>query len=122
MMETYLDILTPIIAAGFPDDSLLEKMAASREADLAAVREGRDASGEAQYRLRVTAPPAQIRAALDRRADAEGRARRVLRRGLGCDPDADHTDPAHSRTTTASPMNARTHHGERQARPLYEHV
>jgi amidase len=67
MMATYLDILTPIIAAGFPD-SLLQKMAASREADLAAVREGRDETGEASYRLRVTAPPDQIRAALDLRA------------------------------------------------------
>lgn len=66
MIETYLDILTPIIAAGFPE-SLREEMAASREADLAAVREGRDDSGQAQYRLRVTAPPAEIRAALDAR-------------------------------------------------------
>lgn len=62
MLETYLDILTPIISGGFPD-SLREKMAASREADLAAVREGRDQTGEARYRLRVTAPPAQIIAA-----------------------------------------------------------
>ena len=62
MLETYLDILTPIIAGGFPD-SLLMKMAETREADLAAVREGRDRTGEARYRLRVTAPPAQIIAA-----------------------------------------------------------
>lgn len=66
MMETYLDILTPIISAGFPD-SLLQKMAASREADLALVREGRDETGQAQYRLRVTAPPTALRAALERR-------------------------------------------------------
>ena len=62
MVETYLDLLTPIIAAGFPD-ALLEKMAQTREADLAAVREGRDGAGEARYRLRVTASPADILAA-----------------------------------------------------------
>jgi amidase len=62
MVETYLDLLTPIIAAGFPD-ALLEKMAQTHEADLAAVREGRDGTGEARYRLRVTAPAADILAA-----------------------------------------------------------
>ena len=66
MLETYLDILTPIISGGFPD-SLREKMAKSREADLAAVHEGRDQTGEARYRLRVSAPDSEILAAQRRR-------------------------------------------------------
>ena len=62
MMNTYQDLLTNAIAVGFPQ-SLRDSMAKSREADLIAVREGRDATGEARYRLRVTASDAEIAAA-----------------------------------------------------------
>jgi amidase len=62
MMSTYMDILTVTLAAGFPP-SLLDAMRGTREADLAAVREGRDPTGAARYRLRATASDAQIAAA-----------------------------------------------------------
>ena len=66
MLDTYLDLLTPIIAAGFPP-ALRDAMEKSHEADLAAVREGRDKTGQARYRLRVTANDAEIAAAQRRR-------------------------------------------------------
>ncbi len=62
MHETYLDLLTPIISAGFPE-ALLQQMAQSHDADVAAIREGRDPAGQARYRLRATATPAHISAA-----------------------------------------------------------
>jgi amidase len=62
MVETYLDLLTPIIGGGFPEN-LRQSMAATREADLAAVRDGRDPTGQARYRLRVMASDAEILAA-----------------------------------------------------------
>jgi amidase len=62
MMNTYQDLLTNAIAVSFPQ-SLRDAMAKSREADLVAVREGRDSTGEARYRLRVTASDAEIAAA-----------------------------------------------------------
>lgn len=110
MMSTYLDILTPIIAAGFPD-SLLEKMASTREADLAAVREGRDPTGQAQYRLRVTAPPAEIRAALERRQMQKDALEGFYAEGwdailMPITPIAafphDHTDPMNARMITVN--------------------
>jgi len=66
MMNTYQDLLTNAIAVSFPQ-SLRDTMAQSREADLAAVRDGRDSTGEARYRLRVTASDAEIAAAHRRR-------------------------------------------------------
>jgi amidase len=75
LMDTYLDLLTPIIAAGFPE-ALLQQMAKSREADLALVREGKDTSGQARYRLRATATPAFIAAAQEiRQAQKDALAR-----------------------------------------------
>lgn len=62
LMETYLDLLTPIISAGFPE-AVLQQMAETHDTDLAAVREGRDATGQARYRLRATATPAYVSAA-----------------------------------------------------------
>ncbi|HVP84514.1 MAG TPA: amidase family protein [Rhizomicrobium sp.] len=59
MVETYLDLLTPIISAGFPD-ALLQQMAKTHDADVEAVREGRDPEGQARYRLRATATPTYI--------------------------------------------------------------
>jgi len=62
MLDTYLDLLTPIIASGFPP-SLIDAMEKSREADLAAVCEGHDENGQARFRLRATARDADIAAA-----------------------------------------------------------
>jgi amidase len=59
MMSTYMDLLTITIADSFPE-SLREGMRSMREADLAAVREGRDLTGQARYRLRATATDAEI--------------------------------------------------------------
>jgi amidase len=67
MLDTYLDLLTPLIAAGFPP-KLRDMMEASREADLKAVREGRDEMGAARYRLRATARESEILAAQRKRA------------------------------------------------------
>lgn len=62
MHETYLDLLIPIVSAGFPE-ALLKEMAKTHDADVMAVREGRDPKGDARYRLRATAGPAEIAAA-----------------------------------------------------------
>lgn len=109
LMGTYLDLLTPIIAAGFPD-ALLESMAKSREADLAAVREGRDETGLARYRLRVTASPSEIMAAQRVR-----QAQKDVLEGFFGDYDAilmpitpipafphDHSDPMNARRITVN--------------------
>lgn len=66
MENTYLDILTPIIAGGFPD-SLREAMAKMREADKKMVADGRDHDGAARYRLRVTQSDQDIMAAIRKR-------------------------------------------------------
>jgi amidase len=54
LMDTYLQLLTPIIAADFPD-ALYEAFASNREADIRAVREGSGDLAGAQFRLRSTA-------------------------------------------------------------------
>lgn len=109
LMETYLDLLTPIISAGFPE-TLLQHMAKSREADLALVREGRDTTGQARYRLRATATPADISAAQEIR-----QAQKDALAGFFDDHDAilmpittippfphDHSDPINARTITVN--------------------
>ncbi|MDE2464134.1 MAG: hypothetical protein KGO02_10515, partial [Alphaproteobacteria bacterium] len=67
MLQTYLDLLVPIVAASFPTH-VRDAMAARRQEDSRIVQEGRDTTGEARYRLRVTAPAHQIDKARDRRA------------------------------------------------------
>lgn len=67
MLQTYLDLLVPIVAASFPTH-VRDAMAARRQEDSRIVQEGRDTTGEARYRLRVTAPAHQIDEARDRRA------------------------------------------------------
>ncbi len=59
MMSTYMDLLTATIAGSFPR-SLLDSMRATRDEDIAAVREGRDLTGQARYRLRATATDAEL--------------------------------------------------------------
>ena len=107
MMETYLDLLTPIIGGGFPEN-LRQSMAATREADLAAVRDGRDPTGQARYRLRVMASDAEILAAQRLRQQQKDRLAEFFR-----DYDAiimpitpvpafphDHSNPMNARSIT----------------------
>jgi len=72
MLVTYHDLLTPIIAAGFPE-KLLAQWSQMRDADSEAVRTGRDASGQARYRLRATAGAKEIAAAQAARAAQKDR-------------------------------------------------
>lgn len=109
MLDTYLDLLTPIIAAGFPP-SLLDSMTQSREADLKLVREGRDVTGQARYRLRATATPAEIAAAQNiRQAQKAALAEFFDRYDAILMPITpvpafphDHTDPVNARTITVN--------------------
>lgn len=54
LLESYLRILTPILAAGFPP-SLLQQMEAARASDLAAMAGGASPFGPEGYRLAATA-------------------------------------------------------------------
>lgn len=66
LMDVYLIILTPIIAAGFPDD-VFQNFESMRNDDLAALRNGSGISAAAAYRLRATASYREILAAMARR-------------------------------------------------------
>ncbi len=110
LVDAYLDILIPIISFGFPQ-ALREMMAASREADLAAVRDGRDQTGEARFRLRVTQSDGEIAAALRLRQTHKDALKTFFADGW----DAilmpvttippfqhDHSDPMNARTITVN--------------------
>ncbi len=89
---------------------------ASRDADLATVREGRDEDGQARYRLRVTAPPAEIHAALEMRQTQKSALDAFFAEGwdallMPITPITafphDHADPMNTRTITVNGKPAR---------------
>jgi amidase len=66
LMRVYLELLLPIMAAGFPD-RLRESFEAQKDDDLKAVREGAGAFSDAEYRLLSMASDQQVFAAMARR-------------------------------------------------------
>jgi amidase len=66
LMDTYLELLMPIIAASYPD-ALYESFLSGREADLRALRDGSGDVIGARFRLRSTASYREVLRAMTKR-------------------------------------------------------
>lgn len=113
MLQTYLDLLIPIVSQGFPE-ALIAHMTATHDADAAAVRAGRDVTGEARYRLRVTQSDAEILAAQRLRAEQKVQLEAFFAEGydavlMPVTPVTafahDHSDPINARTLDVDGTN-----------------
>ena len=78
--ETYLDLLIATVAASFPAH-LRAAMAARRKDDMRLVTDGDDATGEARYRLRASAPEEQLVAARRKRDSYKRKLNEFFRQG-----------------------------------------
>jgi amidase len=81
LMATYLDLLLPIFAAGYPD-ALYESFAAQREADLRAIAEGAGELTGAGFRVRSTATYRDVMHAMVRRQAMKDRLEKFFGSGI----------------------------------------
>jgi amidase len=81
LMATYLDLLLPILAAGYPD-SLYDSFVAQRAADLRAIAEGAGDLTGAGFRVRSTASYRDVTRAMVKRQEMKDRLAQFFGSGI----------------------------------------